>query len=246
MSGKKHLGGRSGVLNVDINIVRWGEVGQPVLLFPTAGGDAEEAERFLMIKALAPLLEAGRIKVYSVDSLAGRTWTDGDASGAWKVHVQNLFHRFLIEELVPRIHEDCGAAVECWTAGASIGAFNALSTICRSPDLFSRAICMSGTYDLTRWMNGGHGFDFHIASPLHFLPGLPEGHPQLDKLRTRFIVLPTGEGRWEAPWESFWVAKALGDKGIPNRVDKWGKDHDHDWVTWRAMLPLYLDDYTRP
>ena len=31
---------------------------------------------------------------------------------------------------------------------------------------------------------------------------------------------------------------------IPNRVDQWGEEWDHDWPTWRAMLPLYLDELT--
>ena len=54
----------------EISLVRWGHWGQPVLLFPTAGGDAEEVERMHLIGALGPLIEAGRIKVYTCDSLA--------------------------------------------------------------------------------------------------------------------------------------------------------------------------------
>ena len=38
------------------------------------------------------------------------------------------------------------------------------------------------------------------------------------------------------------MAGVLGSKGIPNRVDPWGPEYDHDWPTWRQMLPLYLDD----
>jgi esterase/lipase superfamily enzyme len=34
----------------------------------------------------------------------------------------------------------------------------------------------------------------------------------------------------------------LGNKGIPNRVDSWGTEYDHDWSTWRQMLPKYLDE----
>jgi esterase/lipase superfamily enzyme len=34
----------------------------------------------------------------------------------------------------------------------------------------------------------------------------------------------------------------LGARGIPNRVDPWGPEWPHDWQTWRAMLPMYLDD----
>ena len=32
----------------------------------------------------------------------------------------------------------------------------------------------------------------------------------------------------------------LGEAGVPNRVDSWGKDWHHDWPTWRNMLPKYL------
>ena len=42
------------------------------------------------------------------------------------------------------------------------------------------------------------------------------------------------------------MASALGAKGIPNRVDNWGPDWEHDWPTWHRMLPQYLDELTRP
>jgi esterase/lipase superfamily enzyme len=228
-------------LDTEILVARWGTFGAPVLLFPTAGGDAEECERFLMIKVLMPLLEAGRIKVYTCDSVAGRVWTDGESSGARRARVQNAFDAFVAHELVPAIRSDChNPEIEVITAGASIGAFNALATICRHPDVFKAAICMSGTYDLSRWMTNQHTQDFHYASPLHFLPFMGDG-PQLAKLRERIIVLATGEGRWEAPGESWRAANVLGSRGVPNRVDLWGTDYDHDWPTWREMLPHYLD-----
>ncbi len=228
-------------LNTEVLVARWGHFGMPVLLFPTAGGDAEECERFLMIDALRPLIDAGRIKVFTCDSVAGRIWTDGESSGAFRARIQNAFDGFVTEELVPAIYADCHTpGIDITVAGASIGAFNSLAAICRHPDLFNAAICMSGTYDLSRWMGGEHTLDFHYCSPLHFLPGLPDG-PQLARLRERFVLLATGEGRWEAPGESWWAAQVLGEKGVPNRVDPWGQDYDHDWVTWREMLPMYLD-----
>ena len=61
-------------LEQEIGLVRWGHWGQPVLIFPTAGGDAEEIERMHLIGALGPLIDAGRIKVYSCDNLAGRAF----------------------------------------------------------------------------------------------------------------------------------------------------------------------------
>ena len=227
--------------------MRWGHFGKPVLLFPTAGGDAEECERFLMLKVLSPLISAGRIKIYSCDSVAGRVWTDGESSGARRARVQNRFDSFIYNELVPAIYTDCRVtergSLGIITAGASLGAFNALASLCRHPDVFETAICMSGTYDFSRWMTDQHTADFHHASPLHFLPYMQEG-PHLAMLRQRKIILATGEGRWEAPAESWHTARILGAQGIPNRVDAWGQEWDHDWVTWRAMLPKYLAEHS--
>ena len=229
-------------LDQDVTMVRYGYFGLPVLLFPTAGGDAEECERMQMIGALQPLLAAGRIKVYSIDSVGGRAWTNDHYSGGHRAYVQNQFDRYVCHDVLPAIYKDChsNGDIPIVTAGASIGAFNALASICRHPNAFHSAICMSGTYDLSRWMKGEHTADFHFSSPIHFLPFLDEG-PHLEMLRKRMIVLATGQGRWEDPNESWRVAHALGSKGVPNRVDLWSYNHDHDWNTWREMLPLYLD-----
>lgn len=230
-----HLGQRVG-------IVRWGHFGTPVLLFPTAGGDAEECERCLVIQALAPLLEAGRIKVYSCDSVAGSAWMSRTGSGRHRSWVQNQFDRFVAEELAGAIRDDCRTPdIEIVTAGASIGAFNAVATLCRHPDVFRVAIGLSGTYDLTPWLDDDWNDDFYFSSPLHYLPGLGEGE-QLSRLRTRFVLLATGEGRWETPAESWRLASVLGAQGVPNRVDAWGPAYDHDWPTWREMLPKYLGE----
>lgn len=239
---------RSPHLDREVLIARWGHAGQPVLLFPTCGGDAEECERFLMIKVLSPLIEAGRIRVFSVDSVSGPVWIDDEVGPVEKAKTQTRFDRFLYRELVPLIQRESGADGEAAggiiTAGASIGAFNAVATLCRHPDAFRGAVGMSGTYDLSGWMNGVYTYDFHVSSPLHFVPQLPDGD-QLRALRERMVYLVVGEGRWERPNNSWAMGAALGAKGVPNRVDFWGQEHDHDWVSWRAQLPHYLDLMTR-
>jgi esterase/lipase superfamily enzyme len=231
-------------LHQDIAVVRWGVVGTPVLLFPTAGGDAEEIERFLMIEALEPLLAASRIKVYSCDSVAGKAWLSRDGSDGERSRIQNAFHAFVYHEVVPAIRMDCrDAGLEVVAAGASIGAFNALAVLCRFPDVFKQAICLSGTYNLERFLEGPPNQDFYFSSPLHFLPGLDGA--QLEALRKRFVLLASGQGRAEDLGESWRIAHLLGAKGVPNRLDPWGADWHHDWPTWRHMLPQYLDEATR-
>jgi esterase/lipase superfamily enzyme len=61
-------------LSQPARMARWGHFGTPVLIFPTAGGDFEEIERFELIGALSGLIDQGRIKVYSVDGLCVRAW----------------------------------------------------------------------------------------------------------------------------------------------------------------------------
>jgi esterase/lipase superfamily enzyme len=228
----------------EVQVVRWGEIGTPVLFFPTAAGDAEEVERFLMVDALAPLLEAGRIKLYSVDSVPGQVWLKENNRAPHATRAQQGFDAFVAEELVPAIHTDCGGeARDVVATGASIGAYNALAALCRHPDLFSHALCLSGTYELSKFIDGDMDEAWYSASPLHFVPGLPEDHPDLARLRERFVLLAHGTGRWEDPKESWRVAGCLGARGVPNRVDEWGGEWDHDWTTWRRMLPQFLEEF---
>lgn len=228
-----------------VSVVRWGTFGTPVLLFPTAGGDAEEIERFHVIASLGELLSAGRIKVYSIDSVAGRTWLEGEGSDGRRSWVQGRFHDFVRHEVVPAIRQDCRSEdIGVIAAGSSIGAFNAVAVLCRYPDAFTHAIGLSGTYDLTRFLDGPANSEFYFSSPLHFLPRL-EG-PLLEKLRTRFVLLASGQGRAENVGESWRMAEVLGSRGIPNRVDAWGEEWHHDWPTWRRMFPQYLAEFTAP
>lgn len=232
-------------LNSAVTLARWGEVGQPVLVLPTAGGDAEEIERMGVIDALGPLLSEGRIKVYSCDSIGGRAWFTREGSPAHRMWIQDAFHWYIREEVVPAIRMDCkGADIGIWTAGASIGAFHAAALVCRWPDVFTKALAMSGTFNLMRFIEVDHATDdFRRASPLYFVPHLHGVH--LDLLRKRYIHFATGEGRWENIGESWGLANVLGAKGIPNFVDSWGPQTHHDWQTWRVMLPKYLGEWTR-
>jgi len=226
-------------LQAGVTMVRWGTYGTPALIFPSAGGDAEEMERHGVVDACGRLLADGRIKLYSVDSVAGRAMVSKDGSTEYRLRLLNRFHEFVRHEALPAIYADLGGQRQDVIAGgASIGAFNAVAVLCRYPDAFAAAVGMSGTYRIERFYDEAWSQDLFYAAPLQFLPGL-EG-PQLDQLRMRFAVLATGSGAWENTGESWQMAEALGAKGIPNRVDDWGPQFAHDWPTWRQMLPQYL------
>lgn len=226
-------------LDRTVEVARWGDYGVPVLVFPTAGGDAREIERFHVVSACGPLIAEGRMKLYSCDSVNGRAMLTKEGDHRHLSLVLRRFVEFIGEELAPAIRADCQSDdIEIVTAGASIGAYNALSAVCRYPGIFRDAICMSGTFRLERFLDGPGDINFLWASPLHYLDSLDDDH--LTELRQRSVILASGEGANEDIGESWHAAHVLGSMGVPNRVDPWGPDRAHDWPLWREMLPHYL------
>jgi esterase/lipase superfamily enzyme len=226
----------------NVTVVRWGHFGMPLLIFPTAGGDAEEIERHHIVSTLGDHLEQGTIKIYSCDSVAGQAMLAEEGTPEHRMWLMNQFQEFVRRELVPAIEADCRTpGIGIGVAGASIGAFHALAALCRYPEAFTTALCMSGTYDLQRFINAPGNADFWYASPLHWLREQRD-EAFLERLRERFVLLASGRGRAESLDESWRVANALGERGIPNRVDSWGPEWHHDWPTWRAMLVKYVPE----
>jgi esterase/lipase superfamily enzyme len=228
----------TGLLPLPARLVRWGHFGAPVLIFPTAGGDCEEIERFQLIAALQDLIDKGRVKVYSVDALATRAWLDGRLAPPECAALEDRFGRFLREEALGRIREDCrDAQIEPILAGASLGASTAVSTLSRYPDGFKSALGLSGVYDLAKRFAGVPGEAVGAFSPasLADLTG-----PIRQKLRRRSIVLGSGAGDFETPAQSQQLADALTTLKVPCQLSLWGPTSGHTWSTWRAMLPQAL------
>jgi esterase/lipase superfamily enzyme len=213
----------------------------PVLLFPTAGGDFEEVERFQLVHAVGPLIEAGRIKVFSVDGVAARAWLSGTLSPAECLRAQSAYDTYLDQEVIPLIRRDVQSdAVEIIVAGAAIGARAAVSCLYRRPDIFRLALAMSGIFDLSRFLKSDSSPEPRAHSPLHDPPTL-EGIRAMSS--RRFIHVATGEGDYETPDDSRRLANELAARAIPHRLDLWGRDFAHRWGTWHQMLPRCLTPY---
>jgi esterase/lipase superfamily enzyme len=228
-------------LGQPIGVARWGHSGSPVLVFPTAGGNADEIEHNGLVGACWPLIESGRVTLWSCDSVAGRAMVGREGSPEHRMELLDRFQQCVVSEVVPAVRADLGGAEHpIVVAGASIGAFHAVAVLCRYPEVFRAAVAMSGTYRLQHLLDGRFSDHLYFASPLDFLPGL-DG-VRLDTLRQRFVLLASGEGEWEDIGETWAVADALGRKGVPNRVDPWGEQWPHEWHTWQRMLPQYLGE----
>ena len=235
------FGWRSPRLGIDMPIVRYGNWGHALLLFPTAQADFLENERFFLIKSLEPFIMEGRISVYSIDSINKHSWMNRNISVHEKARRQAAFSGYVEEEVVPHIRRSMQTpSARIGVTGASFGAFHAANAFFRRPDLFDVLIAMSGFYDLGGdYLHGVMNQDVYFNNPMSYLPNLSD-HGQLETLRHNQIHILSGRGEYELPAASERLSRALWSKSVPNNLDIWGEDMRHDWPTWRAMLPHYV------
>lgn len=224
----------------ELSVARWGHYGKPVVFFPTGGGDFLDCERFLMVNALRPLIEGGQIKLYAVDSVCRWGWTNQHTPPPQKAALQVAYDRYLTDELFPMIKDDCGGTSQKFAVcGASLGAYNAFNAGAKHPEWVDVSIGMSGTYVLDRRMNGYWDDNYYYNAPTRFLPNLAD-EAALSALRQSFFLFAIGKGPYESPDYTAAAARACASKQIPHHVEVWGGGADHDWPTWRTMLPMFL------
>ncbi|MCB0728990.1 MAG: alpha/beta hydrolase-fold protein [Ignavibacteria bacterium] len=228
-------------LNKDMEIVAYGDYGFALLLFPTAAADYLEYERFQMIETLAPYIDAGKVKVYSINSINNESWLNDDMNPRDKIVRHKQFNDYVTEEVVPFINNDCNNEAEIITSGASLGALHCANLYFRRPDLFAGTIAMSGSYDLSDYSKGYFDEDCYFNSPMHYLPNL-EDQTILDQMRkSKHIHLLTGQGNYEKPQATEELSAILNSKNVPNNAELWGLDVPHDWPTWRKMIPYIIE-----
>ena len=226
-------------LGMEMPLVAYGHAGYPLLMFPTAAADFLEYERFHLIDAISPLIEAGRVRAYSINSVNRYSLLNEQASPQWKAELLTRYDRYVTDEVLPLIRNDSGGQRPL-TTGASLGAFLAANAYFKHPDLLRGTIPMSGSYDIRSYLRGYHDDNVYFNNPAEYLPNLNDDHYLPILRRADAICILSGQGAYEAPERSRQLSGILHSKGIPHTLDLWGHDVDHDWPWWRKMLPHYL------
>ena len=228
-------------LQKDMPIVTYGNYGFALLLVPTAGADYLEYERFQLIDYLAPFIDAGKMKVFSVNSINKESWMNKEMLGEHKAIRHNQFNEYIYNEVVPFIKNATSWNTPIITCGASLGALHSMNLFLKRPDLINGVIAMSGVYNLSEYTDGFFDEQVYYNSPVHYMPNLTD-HGILEQIRSsHHIHILTGSGDHEAPDAAREIAGILYNKGINYELSVWGNEWRHDWPTWRAMLPLFID-----
>jgi esterase/lipase superfamily enzyme len=227
------------------SVISYGHWGRPVLVFPSEQGRAFDYENNGMVDAVADLIDAGRVTLYCVDSFDAQTWSRADLPLEDRARRHEAYESWIVDEVVPFVHADCGGPTDIATTGCSLGAFHAVNFALKRADLFPVAIGLSGNYDAAAWNAWGERGDAtYFNNPVDYVAHLGGDH--LDWLRSRLsIVLVVGQGAWEthptgALPSTRQFAGLLQGKGIPCELDLWGHDVAHDWPWWQRQLAHHL------
>ncbi len=230
----------SPALGEDMPIVTYGHYGFALLLVPTAGADFLEYERFQLTDDLAPFVDSGKVKVFSVNSMNKQSWMNKSMEGAHKAIRHNQWNEYIFNEVVPFIKTHTSPDTPIIVCGASFGSLHSMNLFLKRPDLFSGVIAMSGVYNLMEYTDGYYDEQVYFNSPAHYMPNLSDPW-YFDQIRkSHHIHLFSGEGPYEAPWAAREFADVLYSKGITYDLNIWGPVWKHDWPTWRAALPYFL------
>lgn len=232
----------SGWLNREMNVLVYGDRGVPLPAFPCQDGMCDNWEGFGMPDTLADFIEEGRIQLFCVDSVDRESWSDVYGDKEHRAYIQENYYHYIVDEVVPFIHQVNGTGSLPLATGFSLGATHAAIVFFRRPDLFGGFLGCSGCYDAPHfwgdWCNG----TLYENSPVHFLENMPGDHPYISLYNQRKFAVCVGQGRWENEGRrTASILKGIFErKGIHGWVDFWGYDVDHDWPWWRKEIRYFL------
>src|SRR5690349_13548238 len=199
----------SPALQKEMPIVSYGDKGFVLLLVPTAAADYLEYERFQLMDHIAPFIDSGKVRVFSIDSINNESWLNNEMDPRYKAIRHQQWNDYVFNEVVPFVRLNTSNDTHIITCGASFGALHSMNLFLKRPDLINGVIAMSGVYDLSEYTKGYFDDDVYFNSPWHYMQNLND-HSILEEVRkSKHIHILTGSGSYEDPSASGKFAKIL-------------------------------------
>ncbi len=223
----------------------YGHWGKPVMVFPCSRGRYFDYEGMGMIDAVAGFINAGKIKLFCVDSVDEESWYNFGISPADRNARHEAYDRYIVEEVVPFIRNHCRSPQERVMAnGCSMGAYHAVNFYLKHPDVFEGTIALSGLYRLNRsefQLSAADMAAVYFNSPISYLSGMEDSW-YLERYRAGRIIVCVGQGAWEheAIEDTRALDNRLREKSVPAWIDFWGQDVNHDWPWWYRQMNYFL------
>lgn len=226
-------------LNRDMELLVFGHAGARILVFPTSKGKYYEWEDRGMMNALSAHLENGWLQITCVDSVDAESWYNYSLHPGARAYRHQQYDDYIYHEVLP-LMANKNQNPFLMTAGASFGAFHAMSFGLKHPDKVDRIIALSGLFDIRRFTGGFSDGTVYAQNPTEFIANDHDPY-RLDQLRHIDIIMATGrDDQLIQSARSF--SGLLWSKGIGNALREWD-GWSHDWPYWQHMMQAYVDGH---
>lgn len=219
-------------LNLDMQMLSFGNQGFPILIFPTSMGMHNENRDFKLIESIGWFIETGMIRVYCPDSIDKHSWYNKEASPRDRVLNHLLYDKMLTDELIPAIKKESGYT-HIGVAGCSFGGYHALNFAFRHPDLTRLMISLHAKFDITGQLDGYYDDNVYFNNPPDYVKDLSD-----ENLWKMQIFL--GSAEFDMCLDAnYKMAQMLGLKQVNHTLEV-VPGEKHDWPCWRQQLPKFL------
>jgi esterase/lipase superfamily enzyme len=235
-------------LERDMELLVFGERGARVMVFPTRCGRFYDYEDFGMLQSVRERIEAGHLQLYCLDSVDSEALYAQKMPGPARIARHQRYEDYVLAEVLP-LSEELNRSSYLMAHGCSLGGYHAVNITLRHPQLFKKAVALSGRFDLTRNVEDFRDLFEGYRDPLveaHtpplYLRAVHERSQQsrqaLDRLRQLELVLAVGE---QDPFmdDNRQLACRLGELGIAHALYAWD-GRAHAASHWCKMVQLYL------
>lgn len=127
-------------LQREMHVLVYGYTGVPIIVFPCQDSMCDNFENFGMIDVLQDYIDGGKIQLFSVDTVDKESWSDTWGDKGYRAWMQECYYRYIVDEVLPMVHEINGTGQLPLTLGCSLGATHAAIVFFRRPEC--SAVCL--------------------------------------------------------------------------------------------------------
>ena len=220
-----------------MELLVFGQAGNPVLVFPTFGGRFFEYEDSGMVGALEEKIDSGAVQLFCVDSFDNESWRNSNIHPHERVRRQVTYESYILEEVVPLVR-GLNKVQQITVTGCDLGGYQSLNLALRHPEVVTACVSFNGRFDLKPFMNGYYDDDFYFNNPIDYLPNLEDQQILARYAGIKFTFAAGDNDPYLS--ESRRMTELLRLKNIPRTLDIWPAGGQDNLPLWRKMAKKLL------
>ncbi len=224
-------------LGRDMELIRYGYSGTPILAFPGNEGRYYDWENHGLTDALDVQLKKGYNQLITIDSVDKESLLNKNVEPEIRIGRYKQYLSYVVEEVIPNIYDQTQYRFLIVT-GFNMGALHAMNLALHHPRKVNKLLAMSGVYSLQSLWEETTDSQTRKYSPLDFVAH-PANNEYLSKMGGMDIRLVAS--RFEPEFDqteklSYWFNSRM----VAHQFDTWEDEAMKDWQLWGEMLKLHI------